>query len=169
MVHANYEDFNFDYSENIRRTVRPRSAEPGGMFATDQDEAHLEHSAMAIREELMVRQTYLRGFRYMEFLSAEEKLRYSFLEDTVGYMGLVPGSLSSVWRPTTAKEWAIIARNFRLHELHAQEEFERSRSADGAEESGYPEAVAEVSTIFRLLAEHFEAAVEKAKPESESV
>jgi len=168
MVHANYDDYDFDYSETVRKTVRPRTAEPGGLFAPDQDEAHLQHGAMAIREELMERQYYLKGYRDLDCLSADERLRYDFLDSAVGYLALMPGSLTSIWYPTEANEWALIARNLRLHERAAAHEAERSRIAEGAVKGSYSEAATEVSIIFRLLAEHFEAAVEGAELEPAS-
>lgn len=166
MVYSSYDLYDHEYSERVRAGFRPASADPGGMLAPGQDEVELENSAMTYRDELLNRHSAL--FLRSEESPEEEDLRISFLDETARYMGLIPGMLFSVWGPTGPGKWESISQVLRSYERSAARESQRSSARDLATGSfhggsGYPELIAEVSTIFGLLAEHFSTSAAEAR------
>lgn len=161
MVLANYELFDYSHLEEVTNSKRSTGDEPGGMLSPNQDEAQLEDSVLSYRDVLLTHMHSLKthpGFERYD----ERSIQINFCHEVTGYMGLIPGSLSSVWGPTGAEDWLKFAENLRVIQQKCEAERDRRLSVAFAQgvspKTHYTVAVENTSKLLGLVATHFEEA-----------
>lgn len=162
MVHANYDLFDADYAEKVRTSHRPGLYAAGGYLGKGQDEAQLQDSVLRDRDGLLQRLEWLEDDPAAE-APGELQLQRIFLRSMAVYMGVIPGALTSVWGPTTPKDWAEIARKARYCSESCKAEVQRTMAPfydlELWEKTSYAGIIDRTGYLLELVAIHFEEAV----------
>lgn len=158
MVYPNYDLFDFEYSQKVSLSIRPDNSDTEGLLSSDQDEVHLMDSVLRYRDRLIRTLENIEDvFHAAEMIEVDNQRKFLF--SLIRYLGIIPGSLTSIWGTTGPDDWKLTAKVVKSYSVACKAEADRARSYAISHElqpnESYVNLIEKSGYLLRLVAEHF--------------